>query len=306
MKFRHIGAAPVSAIGLGTMPMSLAPTPGAPKVAEGEASARAIATIHAALDVGITLLDTADAYTSGGGGQGSNELLVAEALRTYSGDATTVAACLVATKGGLINRGTGPWEHNGQPAYLKQAARASLARLGGDALGLYQLHRPDPAVPYSESVGALRELIDEGVVRAAGVSNVTVAQIEIARGVLGHHLVSVQNEFSPSFRRSAVELEHCTRHRLAFLAWSPLGGIGRAGFVGARTSVFGGIAQECGVSPQRVALAWELGRGDNVIPIVGASRVTSILDSASAVDLQLTPEQWSRLDAAPSLDISAY
>ncbi|MES2094431.1 MAG: aldo/keto reductase [Actinomycetota bacterium] len=282
MKFRRIGDVTVSSIGLGAMPLSLAGRPD---------RERAIATIHAALDAGITLIDTADAYTTDADGAGHNELLVAEALRGRTEDV------LVATKGGLLFRDGGPWDRNGTPDHLKQAARQSRARLGVDAIGLYQLHRPDPGVPFEESIGALRELLDEGVIRLAGISNVTVAQIVLADHILGGRLVSVQNQFSPAYRSSFGELEYCLAHEIAFLPWSPLGGTGRGTEVFDEASAFTAVATELGVSPQRVALAWELSLGHCVIPIPGATRPETITDSAGAAELMLSADQRASLSA---------
>ncbi len=282
MKYRRIGDVKVSAIGLGAMPLSL---PGRPD------RERAIATIHAALDVGITLIDTADAYTTDADGPGHNEILVAEALRGRPEEV------LVATKGGLLYRDGGPWDRNGTPAHLKRAARESRARLGVDAIGLYQFHRPDPGVPYEDSIGAIRELVDEGVIRMAGISNVTVAQIALADHVLGGRLVSVQNQFSPAYRSSQGELDYCVDHEIAFLPWSPLGGIGRGDEVFAAGSVFTEVALELDVSPQRVALAWELSLGHCVVPIPGASRPATVTDSAGAAELVLSGDQKARLSA---------
>ena len=272
----------VSSIGLGAMPLSL---PGRPD------RAKAIATIHAALDAGITLIDTADAYTTDADGPGHNELLIAEALRGRTEEV------LIATKGGLLYRDGGPWDRNGTPAHLKRAARESRARLGVDAIGLYQFHRPDPGVPYEESIGAIRELVDEGVIRMAGISNATVAQIALADHVLGGRLVSVQNQFSPAYRSSRNELDYCVDHEIAFLPWSPLGGIGRSEEVFATGGVFADIAIELSVSPQRVALAWELSLGHCVVPIPGASRPETITDSAGAAELVLSGDQKARLSA---------
>lgn len=282
MKYRRIGDVKVSSIGLGAMPLSLTGRPD---------RERAIATIHAALDAGITLIDTADAYTTDAEGPGHNELLVAEALRGRTEEV------LVATKGGLLFRDGGPWDRNGTPGHLKKAARESRARLGVDAIGLYQFHRPDPGVPYEESIGALRELLDEGVIRMAGISNVTVAQITIADHILGGRLVSVQNQFSPAYRSSRGELDYCVAHEIAFLPWSPLGGIGRGREVFAEGSAFTEVAAELGVSPQRVALAWELSLGHCVIPIPGATRPETITDSAGAAELVLSADQRARLNS---------
>jgi aryl-alcohol dehydrogenase-like predicted oxidoreductase len=282
MQQRTLASTTVSAIGLGGMPMSI---PGRPD------RARSIATIHAALDAGVTLIDTADAYTTLDDGQGHNEELIAEALRSYGSDTSHV---LVATKGGHVF-GEGSWPTNGRPEHLHQAARDSAARLGVDAIGLYQFHRPDPDVPFEESIGALAELLDDGIVVAAGVSNTSVAQIETANRILGGRLASVQNQFSPAFTSSLGELDYCTQHDIAFLPWSPLGGIGRAGDVSA---AFQQVADAVGVSPQQVTLAWELALGPTVIPIPGASRPTSITDSAAAADLVLTDAQVAALSAS--------
>ncbi|MES2171501.1 MAG: aldo/keto reductase [Actinomycetota bacterium] len=280
MKTRRIGDVEVSALGLGGMPMSIDGRPD---------RERSIATIHAALDAGITLIDTADSYTTEPEGPGHNERLIAEALRGRS------EKVLIATKGGHIYRKGGPWDRNGDPAYLKKAARESVARLGVKAIGLYQFHRPDPTVPYEDSIGALKELLDEGVILMAGISNATIEQIRIADRVLGGRLVSVQNQFSPSYRSSLAELQYCVENEIAFLAYSPLGGIGRQDYSGSEFEKVGG---ELGVSPQQVALAWELSLGHTVIPIPGASRPESITDSAKASELTLSADQLLSLSAA--------
>jgi aryl-alcohol dehydrogenase-like predicted oxidoreductase len=256
--------------------------------------ARSVATIHAALDAGVTLVDTADAYHLHADEVGHNEELVARALRSWGGDTSAV---LVATKGGHLRPGDGSWTQDGRPEHLKKAARESARRLGVEAIGLYQFHRPDPAVPYAESVGALVELLDEGVIVQAGISNASVAQIDEANEVLGGRLASVQNQFSPAFRSSLGELEHCASLGVAFLPWSPLGGIRRAGEVGTAHAAFGRVAEARGVSPQQVTLAWELALAPVVVPIPGASRPASIEDSARAVDLVLTADELAALSA---------
>lgn len=287
MQTRIIGSVAVSAIGLGGMPMSIEGRPD---------EDRSIRTIHAALDAGVTLIDTADAYHLHAGETGHNERLIAKALATYAGDTSNV---LVATKGGHIRPGDGSWVVDGSPAHLREAVEASLKALGADAIGLYQYHRPDPKVPYEESVGVLKELLDAGKIRLAGISNATVEQIDIARRVLGEgNLASVQNQFSPAFRSSENELRHTASHGIAFLPWSPLGGIGQAGDLGSKHAAFAEIAQARGVSPQRLTLAWMLALAPTVIPIPGASRPESIIDSAQAADLVLTPEEVSRLSQA--------
>jgi aryl-alcohol dehydrogenase-like predicted oxidoreductase len=285
MQTRRIGDADVSAIGLGGMPMSIEGRPD---------EDRSIRTIHAALDAGVTFIDTADAYHLEAGEVGHNESLIAKALATYGGDASDV---LVATKGGHLRPGDGSWTLDGSPDYLKQACEASLKRLGVEAIGLYQFHRPDPNVPYAESVGAVRDLLDEGKIRMAGISNADPAQIREANEVLGGRLVSVQNQFSPAFRSSEPELRLCDELGIAFLPWSPLGGIGKAGQLGSSFAPFDEVARARGVSPQQVALAWMLAKSEHVVPIPGSSRPETIQDSVKAVELELTADELARLDA---------
>jgi aryl-alcohol dehydrogenase-like predicted oxidoreductase len=283
---RRIGDVEVGAIGLGAMQLSIEGRPDRD---------RALATVHAALDAGVTLIDTADSYHIHADEVGHNESLVAAALAAYGGDTSGV---LVATKGGHLRPGDGRWTKNGSPDYLKQACDASLKRLGVDAIGLYQFHRPDPNVPYEESVGALKDLLDDGKIRMAGISNANPAQIHASREILGAGLVAVQNEFSPRFRSSEPELELCDQLGLAFLPWSPFGGASRAAGAGSRFQVFGDVAGELGVSPHRVILAWMLAKSPRVLPIPGSSRPETILDCVAATELTLTEDQITRLDAA--------
>ncbi|MGZ4518989.1 MAG: aldo/keto reductase [Mycobacteriaceae bacterium] len=286
MEHRKIADRDVSAIGLGAMPMSVAGRGDHPQ---------SIRTIHASLTAGVTLIDTADAYCMDSSEFGHNETLIAEALRHWGGDSDDV---LVATKGGHTRGSDGSWGVNGRPEYLHEACEASLRRLGVESIGLYQFHRPDPEVPIEESVGALGQLLDAGKIRMAGVSNVNSEQIRIAREVLGGRLASVQNQYSPSFRSSRIELDLCAELGIAFLPWSPLGGISSAGELGATHSVFAEVAKEHGVTPQQVALAWMLAASDVVVPIPGASRPKSAVASAAASELLLSPEQLARLNAS--------
>ncbi|HEY2057880.1 MAG TPA: aldo/keto reductase [Amycolatopsis sp.] len=286
MHTRRLGDVDVSSIGLGGMPMSIEGRPD---------EERSVATIHAALEAGITFFDTADAYHRDAGEVGHNESLIARAIASYGGDTSGV---LVATKGGHLRPGDGSWTLNGSPEYLKQAAEASLKRLGVEAIGLYQFHRPDPKVPYGESVGAIRDLLDEGKIRFAGISNANPEQIKQANDILGGRLVSVQNQFSPAFRSSEPELDLCAELGIAFLPWSPLGGITKASELGSRFAPFADVAKAHGVSPQQVTLAWMLAKAPVVIPIPGSSRPETIRDSALAVDLTLTADEVAALDAA--------
>jgi aryl-alcohol dehydrogenase-like predicted oxidoreductase len=286
MQTRRIGDLAVGSIGLGGMPMSIEGRPD---------EARSVATIHAALDAGVTLIDTADAYHLKADDVGHNETLIAGALASYGGDTSNV---LVATKGGHLRPGDGSWTLNGAPDYVKQACEESLKRLGVEAIGLYQFHRPDPRVPYTDSIGALRELLDEGKIVRAGISNADPAQIRQALEILGDDLVSVQNQFSPSFRSSEPELELCDELGLAFLPWSPLGGITAAAGLGDRFAVYAEIGAAHGLSPQQVCLAWMLAKAPVVIPIPGSTRPETIRDSVAAAELELGAEELARLDAA--------
>lgn len=283
MDQRRIGDRKVSALGLGAMPMS---------VRQHNDEQRGIATIHRALDAGITLIDTADAYSPDEATFGHNEVLVAQALQGYGAGADDV---LVATKGGHTRLGT-EWELDGSPEYLRRACEASLRRLGVDQIGLFQHHRPDPKVDYAETVGGLKSLLDDGLIAAAGLSNADPDQIRLAADILGDGLVSVQNQYSPSFRTSQPELELCASLGIAFLPWSPLGGMSDASALGSRFAPFAEVAEKHGVSPQQVCLAWELAQSPTVIPIPGASRPESVADSVKAVELTLDAEDLRRLD----------
>jgi aryl-alcohol dehydrogenase-like predicted oxidoreductase len=286
MQLRKIRDVKVSAIGLGEMPLSVENRP---------EQADAHRVVHAALDAGITLIDTADAYSQGADDFGHGERLVGAALRSYGGDTSGV---LVATKGGHTRTADGSWELDGRPEYLKNACRTSLAALGVEQIGLYQFHRPDPATPWADSIGALADLLDEGLIRLAGVSNATIAQIDQANEILGGRLAAVQNQFSPAYRSSLDELRHCGEAGIAFLPWSPLGGMSSAADLGGHHAAFGEVAEAHGATPQQVALAWHLAQGSHVLPIPGSSRAQTIQSSAAAVDLQLTDDDLRRLDAA--------
>lgn len=274
---RKLGDLTVSAIGFGAMAMS--------RVA-GFDRCRAVETVHAAIDSGVTVIDTADVYGSPGGA-GVNESLVAQALASYPDPVDHV---VVATKGGHIRYGDN-WWIDGSPDHLRRACEASLRRVGMERLPLYQYHRPDPQIPYAASVRGLEALLDAGLVRRVGISNANQEQIGLAHRFLGDRLVCVQNEFSPRFRSSRPEIELCERLGLAFMTWSPLGGAGGAKDIGSNHAPMAAIAAEGGVSPQRVCLAWELSVSPVVIPIPGASSPGSIRDSVAAVELDLTDRE---------------
>ncbi len=291
MRTRTLSPFEVSAIGLGCMPMSM----NSQHVYPDESDA--IRTIHAALEAGITLLDTADCYAPSWDTFGHNEQLVAKALTKYG---RAPEGLVIATKGG-ITRGRGEtWGRDGSPEYLRSAVEGSLRRLGVEVIDLFQWHRPDRSRDYAEVIGTFRALAEEGKVRAVGISNANLAEIRIAMDVLGDGgLASVQNEFSPRYRDSEDELRFCSDHGVAFLPWSPLGGTGGgARVVGDEFAAFAEIGSARGVSPQQVVLAWELALSDRVIPIPGARRASSVVDSAAAADLELTAEEVARCSAA--------
>lgn len=283
MQLRQIGDTKVSAIGLGEMPLSQPHSP-------DERDAHRV--VHAALDAGITLIDTADAYAPSSAEFGHGERLVAAALASFGGDTSEV---LVATKGGHTRTAGDGWGLDGSPEFLRRACEQSLVALGVERIDLYQYHRPDPSVPYADSIGALRDLADEGKVRFVGISNASIAQIEQANGILGGRLAAVQNQFAPAYRWSLDELRYCGEHGIAFLPWSPLGGMSSAAELGSQHAPFAEVAEVHGVTPQQVTLAWMLALGPHVLPIPGSSRPETIRASAEAADLALSPEELRRL-----------
>jgi aryl-alcohol dehydrogenase-like predicted oxidoreductase len=254
------------------------------------------ATIKTALDAGVTLFDTADAYgpgeEKGPEAQGENERLIASLLDELGVRDQVV----LATKGGHVRTAGGAWGTDSTDAHLKDAVDSSLRRLGVEQIALWQHHRPDPDVPYDEVIGTLKEIAESGKVRMIGLSNADPDQIRAAHKVLGDALVSVQNQFSPAFRDSLPEIDICDQLGLAFLAWSPLGGLGDAKQLADKHPAFAEVAAYRDVSPQQVALAWELAQSPVVIPIPGAKRPESIRDSAAAADLELTADELDLLD----------
>ncbi len=282
-----VGRLRVGAIGLGLMTFDQSGTQPREQLAE---------TVRAAVDAGVTLFDTADAYGPGdelgAGAQGANETLIAGLIDELGLRDEVV----LATKGGHVRVEDGAWALDSSPEHLRAAVDASLRRLGVDRIELWQHHRPDPEVPYEDVVGTLKEIHDSGKVARVGLSNANPDQIRLAHKVIGDGLVSVQNQFSPAFRSSRPEIDVCAELGLAFLPWSPLGGLGDAKALAANHPAFADVAAERGVSPQQVALAWELAQSPCVIAIPGAKRPQSIRDSAAAADLELTDEELARLD----------
>ncbi|TIC84897.1 aldo/keto reductase [Nocardioides sp. GY 10113] len=282
-----VGRVEVGAVGLGLMTFDQTGT---------QPRQQLLDTVSAALDAGVTLFDTADAYgpgeEKGERAQGENERLVASLLDELG----VRDRVFLATKGGHVRTEGGGWATDSSRSHLLAAVDASLERLGVERIDLWQHHRPDPATPYEEVIGTLAEIRDSGKVRMIGLSNANEAQIRAAHAELGDALVSVQNQFSPKFRSSRPEIDVCAELGLAFLPWSPLGGLGDAKDLAAHHPAFARVADDRGVSPQQVALAWELAQSPVVIPIPGAKRASSVTDSAAAAALDLTADELALLD----------
>ena len=278
------GAPEVGAVGYGGMHLSIVDRP---------PEEQGVRTIHAALDAGVTLLDTADVYCLDDADLGHNERLIARALRERHGDRDRV---IVATKGGMTRPG-GRWDRDGRPEHLREACERSLKALGLDCIPLYQLHAPDPAVPFAESVGALARLRDAGRIRWVGLSNVTVAEIEEARRIVP--ITSVQNRLNPFFREALTDgvLRACAEHGLGFLAYSPTGG-GRLNRKLPEHPVVTAVARRRNASPHAVVIAWVLSRSPVVIPIPSARTPAHATDAASAAGLRLTDADLRELSAA--------
>jgi aryl-alcohol dehydrogenase-like predicted oxidoreductase len=252
---------------------------------------RGLKTIIAALDAGVTLFDTADVYNPPGQGAGHSERLLRKALSSWSGDADGIT---IATKGGKYWSPAGEVIVDGRPSYLRGACHASLRRLGVGAIPLYFLHEPDPRLPYAESVGALADLKREGKVMLVGVSNVSLDQLEVARGIVD--IAAVQNQYSPVSRSNEPQLTRCTELGTAFLPWGPLSGLVGENSSGPVAQRFVQVAHKLGVSVQRLAIAWALARSPVVIPIPGATRPQSVLDDVLALSLQLDDDDTALLD----------
>jgi aryl-alcohol dehydrogenase-like predicted oxidoreductase len=270
---------------------------------------RALATVHHALDCGITLLDTANIYAPSWDQVGHNEALVTEALTTYEGPAD-LTKVLVTTKGG-ITRGPGEtWGRDSSMEALRAACEESLTQLGIEVIDLYQHHRHDPSVSYRDQMRAMAALREAHLIRSIGLSNVRLDELNVALDELGGPadggVVSVQNELSPRYRRDLDVLDRCTELGIAFLPWSPLGGAEQAHEVGSHHAAFADVANEIGASAQEVTLAWLLALSPVMIPIPGATRPATIDSIIRSMDLELTAEQMARLNATQFSESSMY
>lgn len=261
----------------------------------------AIPALHAAMDAGITFFDTADIYAPTWNSYGHNEKFVAEALATWSGTKEQKEKIVIATKGGIARRPGEIWGRNGSLDYLLRAVEASAARLGVQKIQLWQHHRLDPTIEFEtqfENVLALRE---QGLVEQIGVSNYNAQQLEIAIKLGGTPeqggVVSVQNELSPRYRHELDVLEVCERYGIAFLPWSPLGGsTNKTEVSSGKVGVFEQIGQNYGISPYATALAWLLEMSPTILPIPGATRVESVLDCVSALNVELSDEDFETIN----------
>ncbi len=254
---------------------------------------QALRVLAAVLDAGVTLIDTADAYCLDERDVGHNERLIASALRAWGGDRSSV---IVATKGGVVRRGP-RWDTDGRPAHLREACDRSLRALGVERIDLYQLHSPDPNVPFTESIGAMAELRAEGKVRWLGLSNVSVDQIRQADAIVP--ITSVQNRLNPFFREAlaAGVVRYCEERGIGFLAYSPTGG-GRLTRALPDHPVLAPMARRLGVSAHALVLAWVLSRSPAVLTIPSARQVEHAVDSISAADLVLSPADLATIDRA--------
>src|SRR4051812_37904662 len=231
-------------------------------------------------ELGIDFVDTADSY-----GPEVSEDLLAEVLHPYDG-------MLIATKGGLERPGPGDWSRNGRPEHLKEACDSSLRRLNVDRIDLYQLHAPDPKVPYEESVGALKQLQDDGKIRHIGVSNVSVDELATARSIVD--VVTVQNRFNLVDRHAEDVLEECERASIGFIPWFPLA----AGDLAEPGGPVDEIARAHDAEPGQVALAWLLARSPVMLPIPGTGSVEHLEENVAAAELRLSDEEIARLSAS--------
>lgn len=283
--FRNLGPFSTTAIGHGEMPLT---------IENNRGHEVGIETLHASLDAGCRHIDTAWSYYCSGGEEQTGEKLVREAMDSWKGPKDEV---LIATKVGHYRNftdGVPTWGKDGKPEHLIRYAKQSAQTLGVDTIDLLYFHRPDPEVPYNESCEAIKQLLDEGVARWAGISNASVEQIDIARDVLGDRLVAVQNQYSPIYLDTQDTLEHCAKLGIAFVCWSPLGGF-RKPKDESKFDPFREVAAAHSVSYQQVVLAWELAKGDHMFVIPGAHRPETILDSLNAGDLELTDEELAKL-----------
>lgn len=238
----------------------------------------AIRVLRRAVELGVNLIDTADSY-----GPNVSEELIAEALYPYP------EGLVIATKGGQLRPGPNEWEPDGRPEHLREVLEGSLRRLRVDQIQVYQLHRPDPKVPFEESVGTLADMRKEGKICHVGLSNVTTEQLARAQRIVP--IVSVQNRYNLADRESEDVLKACEREGIGFIPWFPLatGSLARPG------GPLDQIAQRHNASPAQIALAWLLGHSPVMLPIPGTSSVSHLEENLAAARIRLSPEELEQL-----------
>jgi len=269
------GDLPVHRLGYGAMQL-----PGPGVWGEPADRAGAVRVVRAAVEQGVDFIDTADSY-----GPLVSEQIIAEALHPYP------ESLVIATKAGLTRQGPGIWTAVGRPAYLKQQAELSLRHLKLERIDLFQLHRIDPEVPLADQFGALKELQDQGKVRHIGLSEVSVQELEAAREIVD--IVSVQNLYNLTNRKSQDVLDYATAENIAFIPWFPIA----TGDLAAPDSPVADIAGELGATPSQVALAWLLQKSPVVLPIPGTKSVEHLTENMGAAGVTLSAEDMARLDA---------
>jgi aryl-alcohol dehydrogenase-like predicted oxidoreductase len=271
----------ISAIGFGGMPLSIQ---GRPDLRSGQA------VINAAIDAGMTFIDTADVYCFDDRDIGHNERLIASVVNARP-DREQLK---VATKAGL-RRPKGAWTNDGSPAHIREACEQSLRSLGAQELWLYQFHAPDPKVPFERSIEAFAELQKAGKFRHFGLSNVSVEEIDAASRILP--VVSVQNRLNPYFREALPVVEECGRRGITFLAYSPVGG-GRLAKKLPQFDVLIELAQKHDASVHAIVLAWVRAQGPTVVPIPAARSIAHAVDSAGSINVQLSPDDIEAINEA--------
>ena len=275
-RFELAGTTTIDRMGFGAMRITGRGIWGEPKD-----RAEAGRVLERALALGVNFIDTADSY-----GPEVSERIIAETLHPYPDD------LVIATKGGLTRSGPGRWHPDCRPEHLREACEGSLNRLGVDRIDLYQLHTVDRKVPYEESIGALKDLQDEGKVRWIGLSNVGRRELDLARTIVD--VVSVQNRYSLTDRSSEGVLEACERANLAFIPWGPVG----SGNLARPGGVLDRIASERRATPAQIGLAWLLHRSPVMIPIPGTSSVAHLEENVAARDLELTADDVKTIEDA--------
>jgi aryl-alcohol dehydrogenase-like predicted oxidoreductase len=271
------GEVPVHRLGFGAMRLTGEGIWGPPKN-----HAEAIAVLRRASDLDVNFIDTADSY-----GPDVNEELIAEALFPYS------PGLVIATKGGWNRPGPNQWTHNATPSHLRKAVEGSLKRLRLERIHLYQLHTPDPVVPFDDSVGTLAQLRSEGKIHLIGLSNVTQEHIERARRIVP--IASVQNRYSFADREWDYVVDYCERNKIAFIPWFPLGAGRIAG------EALDEVARAHHATPHQIAIAWLLKRSPVMLPIPGTSSVKHLEENVAAASLRLSEEEYNELGQVPQL-----